>query len=122
MKITVLTLVGGSGLKCSGSQRHCPERAFSLLEYSMNFNALNTPTHRPGWSQCLTVMTGCSSPDLEYAASYIFRQGQTDARNPYEVSTGGTPFMHYSKKHRAETAELSLGPYASSGSDEVTSV
>jgi indoleamine 2,3-dioxygenase len=42
---------------------------------------------------------------LEYAAAYIFRQAQTDAKNPHAVGTGGTPFMEYLKKHRDETAE-----------------
>ncbi len=42
---------------------------------------------------------------LEYASTYIFRQAQTDAKNPNAVGTGGTPFMQYLKKHRDETAE-----------------
>jgi indoleamine 2,3-dioxygenase len=41
---------------------------------------------------------------LEYAAAYIFRQAQTDGKNPHAVGTGGTPFMEYLKKHRDETA------------------
>ncbi len=45
---------------------------------------------------------------LEYAAAYIFRQAQTDAKNPHAVGTGGTPFMEYLKKHRDETAEHRL--------------
>lgn len=45
---------------------------------------------------------------LEYAASYIFRQAQTDEKNPHAVGTGGTPFMQYLKKHRDETAEHRL--------------
>jgi len=45
---------------------------------------------------------------LEYAAAYIFRQAQTDEKNPHAVGTGGTPFMQYLKKHRDETAEHRL--------------
>lgn len=41
----------------------------------------------------------------EFAASYIYKQGQTDAKNPHAVGTGGTPFMPYLRKHRDETAE-----------------
>jgi len=45
---------------------------------------------------------------LEYAETYIFRQAQTDAKNPHAVGTGGTPFMEYLKKHRDETASHRL--------------
>ena len=40
---------------------------------------------------------------LEYAASYINKQGKKSAGNDTEVGTGGTPFMRYLKKHRDET-------------------
>jgi len=50
------------------------------------------------------------SKHLEYAATYIFKQGQTDGKNPHAVGTGGTPFMPYLKKHRDETTTTLVCP------------
>jgi indoleamine 2,3-dioxygenase len=57
------------------------------------------------FNACVEVLEAFRSLHLEYAAAYIFRQAQTDAKNPHAVGTGGTPFMEYLKKHRDETAE-----------------
>ena len=67
--------------------------------------------HRPliaVFNSCVEALEAFRSLHLEYAAAYIFRQDQTDAKNPHAVGTGGTPFMEYLKKHRDETAEHRL--------------
>jgi indoleamine 2,3-dioxygenase len=57
------------------------------------------------FNECVETLGAFRSLHLEYAAAYIFRQAQTDPKNPHAVGTGGTPFMEYLKKHRDETAE-----------------
>jgi indoleamine 2,3-dioxygenase len=60
------------------------------------------------YNACVSDVEAFRALHLEYAASYIFRQAQTDEKNPHAVGTGGTPFMQYLKKHRDETAEHRL--------------
>jgi indoleamine 2,3-dioxygenase len=60
------------------------------------------------YNTCVELVEKFRSLHLEYAATYIFKQAQTDAKNPHAVGTGGTPFMPYLKKHRDETAEHRL--------------
>jgi len=57
------------------------------------------------YNACIEEMERFRSLHLEYAARYIFRQAQTDDKNPHAVGTGGTPFMPYLTKHREETAQ-----------------
>jgi indoleamine 2,3-dioxygenase len=57
------------------------------------------------FNACVETLEAFRSLHLEYAAAYIFRQAQTDPKNPHAVGTGGTPFMQYLKKHCDETAE-----------------
>ena len=61
------------------------------------------------YDACVEGLEQFRSLHLEYAGSYIFRQAQTDTKNPHAVGTGGTPFMKYLTKHRDETAEHRLG-------------
>jgi indoleamine 2,3-dioxygenase len=63
---------------------------------------------RSVFNECVEAVEAFRSLHLEYAAAYIFRQAETDAKNPHAVGTGGTPFMEYLKKHRDETAENRL--------------
>ncbi len=60
------------------------------------------------YNACVECLESFRALHLEYAATYIFQQAQTDAKNPHAVGTGGTPFMDYLKKHRDETGEHRL--------------
>lgn len=57
------------------------------------------------YDACVAGVHAFRAKHLEFAATYIFKQAQTDAKNPHAVGTGGTPFMTYLKKHRDETEE-----------------
>ena len=46
---------------------------------------------------------------LEFADRYIHRQAKSDANNPHDVGTGGTPFMPYLEKHRLGTTKHRVG-------------
>ena len=60
------------------------------------------------YNGCVEALENFRSLHFEYAATYIFQQAQTDAKNPHAVGTGGTPFMEYLKKHRDETGRNRL--------------
>ncbi|MGV3614756.1 MAG: hypothetical protein ACO1SV_05400 [Fimbriimonas sp.] len=64
---------------------------------------------REPYDACVRLVEEFRTIHLEYAATYIHKQGQTDSKNPHEVGTGGTPFMRYLKKHRDETTAHTLG-------------
>jgi indoleamine 2,3-dioxygenase len=61
------------------------------------------------YNDCIARLEQFRSLHLEYAGAYIFRQAQTDPKNPHAVGTGGTPFMKYLTKHRDETTLHRLG-------------
>ncbi|AIE84550.1 hypothetical protein [Fimbriimonas ginsengisoli] len=73
-----------------------PVRAFVQRSGSASLTA--------AYDRCVAGVERFRSLHLEYAATYIFKQAQTDPKNPHAVGTGGTPFMRYLKKHRDETA------------------
>lgn len=58
---------------------------------------------------CLHWLEAFRSTHLEYAATYIHQQARTNASNPSDLGTGGTPFMSYLAKHRDETAHARRG-------------
>jgi indoleamine 2,3-dioxygenase len=60
---------------------------------------------KDSYNRCVHWIELFRSKHLEYAANYIFKQGQKAAENPHAVGTGGTPFMPYLAKHRDETAD-----------------
>lgn len=60
---------------------------------------------RDAYNANIQAVADFRSRHLEYAATYINKQGRAAAGNDTEVGTGGTPFMRYLKKHRDETRE-----------------
>jgi indoleamine 2,3-dioxygenase len=60
----------------------------------------NQPRLTDRYNECVEGIGRFRSLHLEYAGRYIFRQAQTDDKNPHAVGTGGTPFMPYLTKHR----------------------
>jgi len=60
---------------------------------------------RASYNAYVTWIERFRSKHLEYAASYVFKQAQSNLANPTAVGTGSTPFMPYLKKHRDETSK-----------------
>ncbi len=67
------------------------------------------PDLAEAYDSCLQWLTRFRAIHLEYADVYIHSQANRDANNPTDVGTGGTPFMPYLEKHRAETLGHRLG-------------
>jgi len=66
----------------------------------------NSPELVKSYNNCVTLIERFRTLHLQYAASYIHQQSQTDSTNPTDIGTGGTPFMRYLDKHKKETTRF----------------
>jgi indoleamine 2,3-dioxygenase len=80
----------------------------SAAPCGLSSNTVAVPRLTEVYNACIEGVGLFRSLHLEYASRYIFRQAQTDDKNPHAVGTGGTPFMPYLTKHRDETEQHRL--------------
>lgn len=58
------------------------------------------------YNACVLGIERFRALHLQYAASYIHQQAQSDNANPTDIGTGGTPFMRYLDKHQRESGQF----------------
>ncbi len=73
----------------------------SQVRAAVEANPDNVPLNEV-YQACVGQLYAFRAKHLEYAATYIHKQGM-QANNSTSVGTGGTPFMQYLAKHRDET-------------------
>jgi len=78
-------------------------RDFVIRERKNSFNLVEA------YNNCVTLVESFRALHLQYAASYIHQQSQSDSANPTDIGTGGTPFMRYLDKHKKETGRFLIG-------------
>jgi indoleamine 2,3-dioxygenase len=74
----------------------------SVRDYVLRRRGEN-PSLRDAYNAAVDGIELFRSTHLQYARNYIVKQSHGGKRNPTDVGTGGTPFVPYLKKHRAET-------------------
>jgi len=82
-------------------------RGPALRDYVLR-NAGTHPELRDAYNAAIDGVDRFRSTHLDYARRYIIDQARSEARNPNDVGTGGTPFGRYLKKHRDETSRHRL--------------
>jgi indoleamine 2,3-dioxygenase len=80
----------------------------SVRDYVLRHRGAH-PRLRDAYNAAVDGIELFRSTHLEYARNYIVKQSQGGKRNPTDVGTGGTPFVPYLKKHRAETRAHKIG-------------
>ncbi|MDY7232134.1 hypothetical protein [Hyalangium rubrum] len=76
------------------------ERGPSVRDYILS---RQTPELAEAYNGCLEGLGRFRQKHMELTARYIVQQAREQAPSQGDKGTGGTPFMHYLKKHRDET-------------------
>jgi indoleamine 2,3-dioxygenase len=76
------------------------ERGPSVRDYIL---AHRSPELVEAYNRCVELLGSFRQKHMEITARYIVQQAREHAPVHGEQGTGGTPFMHYLKKHRDET-------------------
>lgn len=71
--------------------------------------ARRTPAAVAAYDECISAMHAFRRLHLGYAASYVHKQGRQTDSNATDTGTGGTPFMHYLKRHLDNVAAHRIG-------------
>jgi indoleamine 2,3-dioxygenase len=81
------------------------EQGPSVRDYIL---AHRSPELVEAYNSCIAQLRDFRQGHMEMTARYIVQQARQQASADGERGTGGTPFMHYLKKHRDETDQALL--------------